>query len=315
MANKKITELVKATSVANTDLLLLETTNGTRSISYEDMRKPIDKDIDKAAEPHPFANNAAAHNGIFRGKNLTNVYTVDQIVAKIANGTFEDLYIGDYFDITISTSYTTNEKVRCILAGFDMYWNNGDTAFNRHHAVIVPKNCFNKTAAMNPTNTTVGGFIGSDMWKTILPAYQTALQAALGNHILLHRTLLTNTINADLNSNAGAGFKGASSNWEWIDTYLSLLSEIQVYGSNVFSSSFYDTGCDNLQLPLFALDPTAKVCGKNTTTDGNGDGGRQWYWLRNVASASGFAGVGYSGASSYNLASNSGGVRPLFCIG
>jgi len=121
--------------------------------------------------------------------------------------------------------------------------------------------------------------------------------------------------NADLNSNAGAGFKGASSNWEWIDTYLSLLSEIQVYGSNVFSSSFYDTGCDNLQLPLFALDPTAKVCGKNTTTDGNGDGGRQWYWLRNVASASDFAYVSGHGNSDCNNASGSLGVRPLFCIG
>lgn len=315
MANKKITELVQATSIVNTDLLLLETANGTRSIAYQDLKKPIDDAVADAAKPHPFANNAAAHNGIFRGKDLTAIYTIDQIVAKIANGTFEDLYIGDYFDVTITTSYTTNEKVRCILAGFDTYWNNGDTAFARHHAVIVPKNCFNKTAAMNPTNTTDGGFVGSNMWTTILPVYKDALQSALGNHILMHRTLLTNTIGADLNSNAGAGFKGASSNWAWTDTYLSLLSEIQVYGSNVFSSSFYDTGCDNLQLPLFALDPTAKVCGKNTTTDGNGDGGRQWYWLRNVASASFFAGVFNCGFSNYYNASNSFGVRPLFCIG
>lgn len=32
MANKKITELVQAASVENTDLLLLETATGTRSI-------------------------------------------------------------------------------------------------------------------------------------------------------------------------------------------------------------------------------------------------------------------------------------------
>lgn len=313
MANKKITELVQATSIVNTDLLLLETANGTRSIAYQDLKKPIDDAVADAAKPHPFANNAAAHNGIFRGKDLTSL-GIEEICSRISSGLFTDLYIGDYFDITISTSFTTSEVVRCVLAGFDTYWNNGDTPFRSHHAVIVPKNCFTATAAMNPTNTTDGGFVGSNMWTTILPVYKDALQSALGNHILEHKTLLTNTIGADLNSNAGAGFKGASSNWAWTSTYLSLLSEIQVYGSNVFSSSFYDTGCDNLQLPLFALDPTAKVCKLGGTDDASASN-RYWYWLRNVASASGFAGVGDIGNSDYSSASSSSGVRPLFCIG
>lgn len=313
MANKKITELVQATSIVNTDLLLLETANGTRSIAYQDLKKPIDDAVADAAKPHPFANNAAAHNGIFRGKDLTSL-GIEEICSRISSGLFTDLYIGDYFDITISTSFTTSEVVRCVLAGFDTYWNNGDTPFRSHHAVIVPKNCFTATAAMNPTNTTDGGFVGSNMWTTILPVYKDALQSALGNHILEHKTLLTNTIGADLNSNAGAGFKGASSNWAWTSTYLSLLSEIQVYGSNVFSSSFYDTGCDNLQLPLFALDPTAKVCKLGGTDDASASN-RYWYWLRNVASAGGFARVDYCGHSGYTDASNSRGVRPLFCIG
>lgn len=313
MANKKITELVQATSIVNTDLLLLETANGTRSIAYQDLKKPIDDAVADAAKPHPFANNAAAHNGIFRGKDLTSL-GIEEICSRISSGLFTDLYIGDYFDITISTSFTTSEVVRCVLAGFDTYWNNGDTPFRSHHAVIVPKNCFTATAAMNPTNTTDGGFVGSNMWTTILPVYKDALQSALGNHILEHKTLLTNTIGADLNSNAGAGFKGASSNWAWTSTYLSLLSEIQVYGSNVFSSSFYDTGCDNLQLPLFALDPTAKVCKLGGTDDASASN-RYWYWLRNVASASLFAGVDSRGSSDYYYASVSGGVRPLFRIG
>jgi len=41
MANKKITDLTKVTSVENTDLLLLETTNGTRAVSYGDLTRPI----------------------------------------------------------------------------------------------------------------------------------------------------------------------------------------------------------------------------------------------------------------------------------
>lgn len=315
MANKKITELVQTTSIVNTDLLLLETANGTRSITYQDLKKSIDDTVADAAKPHPF-NNAASHNGIFRGKDLTNVYTIDEICERISNGTFEDLYIGDYFDVTISTEYTANEVVRCILAGFDYYWNNGDTVFTEHHAVIVPKNCFNKIAPMNPTNTTVGGFLNSNMWKTVLPIYTNALQSALNNHILSHKTSLTNSIDENINSNAGAGIKGASDSCVSYNTLLSLLTEIQVYGSNIRSSSFYDIGLDDLQLPLFALDPTAKICGKNTTTDGNGDDNLQWYWLKNVVSVNTFAYVcNRSGQYPFDNASYSGGVRPLFCIG
>jgi len=262
---------------------------------------------------------ASNHNNILGKRDLTNIYTIDEICQQISDGTFEDLYIGDYFDITISSTYTANEVVRCAFAGFDTYWNNGDVAFNKHHAVIVTKNCMATKAKMNPTNTTEGGFAGSDMRKTVLPNYKTAFQSVFGNHLLTHRTILTSAMNPDLNSNAGAGLKGASSNHGWFDTTLSLLSEIQVYGFNAFSSSWYDIGCDNLQLPLFALDPTARVCGKNTTTDGNGDGNRQWYWLRNVASLHGFACFHHNGASggddSNYLSSSSGGVRPVFCIG
>jgi len=314
MASKKINELLQSVSPTDTDLFIVETASGTRAISYEKLLKPINDEIGKTnqkiAAISPSAN-AAAHNGIFRGKNLTNVYTVDQICQRISNGTFEDLYIGDYFDITISTSYTSSEFVRCILAGFDMYWNNGDTAFARHHAVIVTKNCFITLATMNATNTTEGGFMGSAMWKTVLPTYSTAIAAKLGSHLLSHRTLLTNKISATGASMGGAGLTGYASNWAWADTTLSLLSEVQVYGANVWSSSGYDTGCNNLQLPLFALDPTAKVCGKGGTSPGD----RCWYWLRNVASATVFCRVGNGGLSGCRGASDSGGVRPLFCIG
>lgn len=314
MANsKKISEITKVESLANSDILIADTQNGTRAILYEKLLKPVNDEIEKTnqkiAAISP-ASNAAAHNAIFRGKDLTSL-GVEEICRRISNGTFEDLYIGDYFDITISTSYTSSEVVRCVFAGFDMYWNNGDTAFTRHHAVIVTKNCFTATAAMNATNTTEGGFMGSAMWKTVLPAYSTAVAAKIGSHLLSHRTLLTNTISATGASMAGAGLTGYASNWAWADTTLSLLSEVQVYGANVWSSSGYDTGCDNLQLPLFALDPTAKVCGKG----GTASGGRQWYWLRNVVSATSFAGVDGNGGSGYLHASNSRGVRPLFCIG
>lgn len=257
---------------------------------------------------------AASHNGIFRGKDLTNIYTIDEMCDMISRGTFDDLYIGDYFDKTIHSTYTESEVVRNVFAVFNPYLNNGDTPFEQNHAGIVTKNCLTATHQMNSTNTTEGGFLGSDMWQTVLPVYAEAFQEALGGHLLTHRELLTNTVNADLYTNAGAGYKGACTNSEWVDATISFLSEIQVYGSNVFSSSFYDTGCDNLQLPLFALDPTEKVCGRGSNGEGS-ETERQWYWLKNVASSTNFAIVNNVGDSYASGSSRSGGVRLLFCLG
>ena len=256
-----------------------------------------------------FSNSAAAHNSIYRGKNLTNVYTVDEICQRISAGTFEDLYVGDYFDISITTDLGGTETVRCILAGFDIFWNNGDTAFTKHHAVIVPKDCFKTKSKMNDTNVTTGGYVGSAMYTTVLPVYQAALQKALNNHILSHRELLTTAVSTTGNSNAGAGLTGYASNWVWKDCLIRLMSEIQVYGSTVLSSSFYDTGNANIQFPLFRLAPNLKVAGLGH------NGSRMWYWLSAVVSAAAFAGCANYGSSVNLFAAGDGGVRPYFCIG
>ena len=252
---------------------------------------------------------AGSHNAIYRGKNLTNVYTVDQICTMISNGTFSDLFIGDYFDVSINTSLGGTETVRCVIADLDTFLLNGDTAVSKHHAVIVPKDCFKTTAKMNDTNVTTGGYVGSKMVTTTLPIYATALQTALNNHIISHRSMLTNSIATTGNSNAGAGFVGYSNNFAWTDTLLSLMSEIQLYGSTVFSSSFYDIGECNTQFNLFRHDPAKKIAGR-----GHG-GERAWYWLSAVASASAFALCNSYGVGGNTYASDGGCVRPYFLIG
>ena len=162
---------------------------------------------------------------------------------------------------------------------------------------------------MNDTNVTTGGYVGSKMYKTVLPVYAAALQTALNNHILSHRELLTTAVSTTGNSNAGAGITGYASNWEWKDCLVKLMSEIQVYGSTVLSSSFYDTGCDNIQFPLFRLAPNLKVAGLGH------NGSRWWYWLSAVVSAAAFAYCSVIGDSCRSDAAGDGGVRPYFCIG
>lgn len=247
--------------------------------------------------------NAGGHNSIFRGRDLTDGYTIAQICDKIADGSFDDLFIGDYFDIDITTALSTGsvtETVRCILAGFDPYLYNGDTALTQHHAAIVPMNAFTTTAQMNSTNVTTDGYAGSVMHKTTLPLYATALGKVLGSHLLTYRALLTNTV-----------ANGAASNWAWSDCTLRLMTEVELYGSVVWAQAGYNTGIGKSQLPLFSLAPEYIRAGMGGTDHSD----RNNFWLSGVTSATTFAYChGNGGAYSYS-ASYSYGVRPLFLIG
>lgn len=68
-----------------------------------------------------------AHN-LYRGKNLGTSFTETQS-GHIKNGTFEDLYIGDYWVIN-----GKNWRIGAI----DPAYNCGDTKSTTHHVLIVP---------------------------------------------------------------------------------------------------------------------------------------------------------------------------------
>ena len=79
------------------------------------------------------------------------------------------------------------------------------------------------------------------------------------------------------------------------------MSEVMVYGTNVWANSGYEVGCINSQFPLFALAPEYIHR-------------RFDCWLRGVRSAPSFACVSYSGIASGIGASSSIGVRPFFFV-
>ena len=79
------------------------------------------------------------------------------------------------------------------------------------------------------------------------------------------------------------------------------MSEVEVYGATVWSSSGYDTGTACPQLPLFAKD---KACINNRSA---------YYWLKDVATASNFCFVDGYGDANYNYAGLARSyVRPRF---
>lgn len=234
--------------------------------------------------------NAAAHNAIYRGKYLGASVTTAQWAA-IKAGTFDDLYIGDYWTIG---------GVDYVIAAFDYYLNTGDSpAVTAHHVTIVPrKNLYNHV--MNDTNVVTGAYVGSKMYASGLNSAKTTIANAFGSaHILTIRQLYTNATNADYGF--GTGFA-------WYDASVFLMDEVNVYGGYVFTEMYRTTqwgsdkySVDNSQYPVFAFDKTMIHT-------------RQDYWLRNVADSGYFCSVDHSGLCSCHGASDSLGVWPAFNI-
>lgn len=226
---------------------------------------------------------AGAHNSIYRGKNLGTSVTAAQWAA-IADGSFTDLYIGDYWVI---------DGVNWRIAAFDYYYKTGDTPCITHHVVIVPDTIL-YNAAMNSTDTTTGGYVGSAMYTANLEQAKTIIKTAFGSaHVITKRELLTTAVNGN-----------TPSGWAWFDSEVELMNEVQVYGSVAWGAhdgNGYNVASDDGQFPLFVFDRTKLH-------------NRENYWLRDVSSATIFSLVDGSGNASRFVASGSFGVRPVFAI-
>ena len=230
------------------------------------------------------ANNAGAHNAIYRGKSLGSTVTTAQYAA-IKAGTFDDLYIGDYWTIS---------DVNYRIAAFDYYLNTGDVNCTIHHVVIVPDTSLYK-AQMNTSNVTTGGYAGSAMYNSNLAQAHTIIESAFGSsHVLAKRELLTNAVNGNI-----------PSGWAWLPSSVELMNEVQAYGSvawGVHDSNGYNVASGDGQFPLFMFDRTKLH-------------NREDYWLRDVSSAGLFSSVTSYGCANNAYASDYLGVRPAFCIG
>lgn len=291
---KKVTELTAFTTPTDSCLIPIHDGTGLKKITFANFRAKAVEGTEAKIAPLLF-NNAGAHNAICRGKSLDSTVTTAQYAA-IKAGTFDDLYIGDYWTIG---------GVNYRIAAFDYYLNSGDTSCTTHHVVIVPDTCLYNAQMHNTSsggyeggaaNTTAGGYVGSDMYKSNLEQAKTTIKSAFSGHVLKHRIYLTNAV-----------ANGRASGGAWCDSEVDLMCEQMVYGSGIFSPVSDGSNVpanyrvEKSQLPLFQHEPS-RICNRNN------------WWLRDVITASNFAVVGTGGNASCGNASASLGVRPAFCI-
>ena len=281
---KKVTELTSITTPGDSNVIPIHDGTGLKKITFANFKAKAVEDTEAKIAPLLF-NNAGAHNAIYRGKSLGSSVTIAQYSA-ISAGTFDDMYIGDYWTIG---------GVNYRIAAFDYYLNCGDTSCTKHHVVLVPDTCL-YNHVMNDANITTGAYVGSKMYTEGLEQAKTTIKAAFSGHVLSKRIYLSN---ATANGKASAG--------AWCDSEVDLMCEHMVYGNGVFSPVSDGTTVPNnyrvekSQLPLFQHEPS-RICNRAN------------WWLRDVISASVFANVYYVGNATSDRAGNSLGVRPAFCI-
>lgn len=241
---------------------------------------------------------AQTHANIFRGQNLGALNATH--IANIQNGTFHDMFIGDYFTIN-GSSY--------VIADINYKKGHGDTISLGNHLLLMPTDWSktptqklapdNKTTHyMNDTDTTAGGFAGTKLYKTYLPQIQQKLEADFGSHLVQFREVVSTHVDDS----------GAPDQAEWRDAKAMIPSEVMIFGTmvngNNKNGSWYNVGDDACQLALMRLNSEERNFHRSNI------------WLRDIHSASEFADASSNGVASWGVASDPWhGVRAFFLIG
>lgn len=218
-----------------------------------------------------------AELGIGYHRRARKAFALADLSAAVASGEYNkyDIEPGDYFAGASGYTY--------IFAGANpLKGTNAYTIQNNHAGLIVDTH---ETSKWNDTDTTAGGYVASKLHEyltnTVLPKVKTDLGGA--GHLYAHQKLYSTAINKTGYNRYGTA-TGCSNNWAWsADQYISALTEMQVYGGTVWSSSGYDTGEADQQLEVFKHF-------KHTDIFGN-----EYPWLRDVVSSSNAAVAGRNG--------------------
>lgn len=236
-----------------------------------------------SSEPPINMAGANAQNAKYRGKSL-GAFTEDY-ATKIKNGVFDSMQVGDTF---------TQNGHTYKIGGFNYLCGAEQNPNLRNHLIMVMGQ--SDGPAMNPSDTTAGGFAGSDMWKSYFPTIVNQLKADFGNHLLTWNEFLTTGTDGN-----------AANQGKYFAVQASMMNTVMYWGSpSKYSTSSggknWNTGIENKQLPIMKLHPDEqKNDGKLT-------------WQRDIYNSQGFAGVSNDGSATWYNASLFLSVQAFFLI-
>lgn len=242
--------------------------------------------------------------GVPYGKELTESWA--ELQARIKDGNFDGIYVGDYKTITL----TTGEVVIMEVAGIDTYYKCGDQAIP-HHVDFISRDClkgakiFNTNGKNNGTQKELNPWRASDLFKVMndesIGVFST-LPIDLQPCIIEKRAMLE-----DRYSDSGDLNNSISSVWNYMGK-LWIPIEREVWGSAVWGDqSWTGGGGCNIQYPIF-------IGGAKHIIKGDGNGGTRVSWWEATArrdSSTYVCIVGHSGYAGGVVASHTGIWMPL----
>lgn len=254
--------------------------------------------LDRAIEP------AGMRRNVFRGKYLGTSYTTAQKAA-VASGTFEDLYLGDYWTIN---------GVNWRIVDFDYYYlQGGPTRITWHHLVVMPDTHL-RAGAMNANASkgNAGAYAGSDARSVHRPPMATTIKAAFpGDSVFDFSTGIT----SDMVVSGSGTISGGG--YSQVSTPLELPSGTQLFGNNaslpgatgnVTILHLEDAGG---QFALFRLCPWFVPI---PNPSGNPADHGVLYWTRDVLNQATWSCVNSYGQLSAAVSTAAYGMRPYFCL-
>ena len=152
-------------------------------------------------------------NTYFEEYNLGSSITTQQ-QNDIRDGKFNEVNIGGYWQFSTSNGNGGVDSTKWYVAGCDYNLHCGDTELTQHHVIIVPDRVLGNIQ-MNTTNTTTGGYVGSDFYKNKKTTLDNYVKKKFGeDHVIKHRQLLTNSITGN-SANGWAWCEGFSGSFSY----------------------------------------------------------------------------------------------------
>lgn len=288
----KITEYPSLTDLKEDNVFLFDGPDGTKIIKKSDFVYAM------------FDSIPAMHRQIYRGKNLGNTVTSTQS-DNIKNGTFHDIWVGDYWEIGGMKYY---------VADFDLYYGSFRNPSLSHHVVVWPGDKFGTEQFITTANTnSTNGYGESNIRKALhgstgnTEAY-TTITSAFSSHILTYSEFLCQ----GLNQGTIGDLDTTGSSKEYTDCSLELPTVSMLTGGSAITQtmvSVFPTGGVLVRSPmaLFLHDPLKLKCESNP---GTAYWSRDYDWRLPRQYNAYFTGDNVNG-----LASNSfSGVRPFFLV-